>query len=231
MSETQSESGHTAPPCIICGTSDYAPGYGGRRAPNGSFPKCTGCGAVERHRIVRTMYQALKPITCTYRALQFAPDNTLVRENFRSLDFSVFGGENSLNMMDTGLPAGSYDLIASNHVLEHVKDDLWAIREMIRVVGSSGAVHVNVPSPINVAETHDWGFADPKKTFHYRAYGADAGFLLKGAMSGLHAIAAVGRDDVTETFDVVYWFSVDQQVLREFTRLLQRTQFPVIKIA
>jgi SAM-dependent methyltransferase len=225
-----SKSAQTHPPCIICGNTQYAPGYGGRVGRNGSGPTCTKCGSAERHRVVRSMYAALSPLTRRYRALQFAPDNTLLPDFFLQLDYSVYGGENSIDMMDTKLTSGSYDLVASNHVLEHVRDHFAAVSELLRVVGPNGIVHVNVPSPTFLAETRDWGYPDPARTYHYRVYGADAGYLLAAAHANVHVICAVGLDVVTATFDIVYWLSLDPQVLLEFTRLLLRAHIPVVKI-
>ena len=216
--------------CVICGGSEFAPGYGGRIAPNGSNPACVACGAAERHRIVFSMYQALAPITKDYRALQFAPDNTLVDTNFKSLTFSTYDGANSLDMMNTGLPADSYDLIASTHVLEHVSNHFVAIREMIRVVGNAGLVGVCVPSPAVVARTKDWSYADPANTWHYRLYGADAGIIFSDVLDGLHTLAAVGRDSITNTNDIVYWLSLDEGQLIKVTTYLQRAQFAVVVI-
>jgi hypothetical protein len=180
--------------------------------------------------VIFSMYQALAPVTKRFRALQFAPDKTFVPRCFASLTFSTYEGENSMDMMNTGLQSGSYDLIASNHVLEHVKDHFLAIREMIRVVGREGIVHVCVPSPAFVPRTKDWGFADPARTWHFRSYGADAGRLLAAAMDGLHVVCGIGRDPVTDTFEMVYWLSLDEERLFEITTHLQRGRFPVVVI-
>jgi SAM-dependent methyltransferase len=176
------------------------------------------------------MYRTLVPLTASLRCLQFAPDNSLEPQQFARFDTSVYNGENSLDMMRTGLVAESYDLIASNHVLEHVADHHAAIREMVRVVGSNGLVHLCVPSPTFVPATRDWGFADKSKSFHYRAYGADAALVFLQAMPELHVIAAVGRDPVTDTYELVFWLSFSSERLRDWTARLQHDQFVVVTI-
>lgn len=216
--------------CSVCGGQAFGPGYGGRLAPNGSAPSCLGCRSTERHRIIHAMYLALAPLTRRLRGLQFAPDMTMLAENFKSLTFSTYNGENSMDMMATGLEAASFDLVASNHVLEHVKDHFLAVREMIRVAGPKGLVHVCVPSPSFVPRTIDWGYADPARTYHYRSYGADAGRILGQAMPGLHVIAAAGRDPVTDTYDLVYWLSQSEDSLLDVTARLQKAQFAVVSI-
>jgi hypothetical protein len=218
------------PRCVICDGTAFAAGHGGRLAYTGALPACTTCKSVERHRIIRTLYDALKPLTVRLRALQFAPDISIQPTQFKSFTGSTYNGENSLDMMKTGLEAGSYDLIISNHVLEHVRDHHAALRESIRVVGAQGLVHLCVPSPMFVAKTRDWGFADPTKTYHYRAYGADAGIVFLDAMPGLHAICVVGRDTVTDTYEMVYWLSLSADMLLQMTTLLQRAHFVVVAI-
>jgi len=216
--------------CNICGGNDFVPGYANRMGLNGVGPTCSKCKSAERHRIVRAMYVSLAPLVRGYRVLQFAPDMSLPVEDFASFTGSTYGGLNSLDMMATGLADGSYDLVASNHVLEHVKDDRAAIRELLRVVGPRGVIHVNVPSPTFVARTVDWGFPDPAKTFHYRTYGADAGQLLAQAHQDVHVIAAIGWDDVTDTPDIVYWLSLDDALLYQFATRLVDSRIPVVKI-
>lgn len=216
--------------CRICGSTAFKPGHAGRTAIGGALPTCANCGSTERHRIIHAMYEALKPLTQQWRALQFAPDGSLARTNFKALDVSIYGGVNSLDMMQTGLPDGSYELVASNHVLEHVKDHLRAIQESLRLVGPKGVVHVCVPSPAQVVQTRDWGFADPSLTYHYRIYGADAGVLLGGAHDDAKVLCGVGRDAVTDTYDMVYWLSLDRGSLVQMTGLLQRARFAVVCI-
>ncbi len=206
------------------------PRTGERPAQNGSMPIFSTCKKSERHRIIYTIYQVLIPFTKECKALQFAPDKTLVPDNFLSLDFSTYGGKNSMDMMNTQLPEESYDLIISNHVLEHVKDDLAAIREMIRVVGKNGIVHVCVPSPLTIPKTKDWGFADPSKSGHYRAYGANTGYHFSQAMDNLHIICGLGRDPITERDDIVYWISRSEESLLKITTLLQHGLFSVVRI-
>lgn len=214
--------------CSICESHEFKEGYGGRLSTTGLKPTCVKCGSVERHRIIYSMYEVLVPFTKNLKALQFAPDNTLRKENFATLEGSTYGGENSLDMMNTGLTEGSYDLILSNHVLEHVRDHTKAIQEMIRVVGPTGLVHVCVPSPASNLRTVDWGFPDPKKTFHYRWYGADAGMILAKNHSNLHVMAAIGRDPVTDTYDIVFWLSRSEAVLNTIARQLLSATYVVL---
>ena len=163
------------PTCIICNGTSFEPAYGGRIGPNGNGPLCKSCGSVGRHRIVFEIYERIKNITLQSRALQFAPDVSVKKENFKSYTGSTFNGENSMDMTNTKLADDSFDIILSNHVLEHVEDDQSALEESLRLVGSTGFVHICVPSPAYWPYTNDWGFADKTKAYHFRHYGGDMG--------------------------------------------------------
>ena len=52
------------------------------------------------------------------------------------------------------LPAGTFDLILSHEVLEHVQDDRAAIREMIRVLQPGGRIVLFCPNRAYPFETH-----------------------------------------------------------------------------
>ncbi|GHD33744.1 class I SAM-dependent methyltransferase [Parahalioglobus pacificus] len=171
------------------------------------------------------MYNALEPLTSEMRVLQFAPDNTLVPDNFLSYTSSTYKGENSLDMMHTGLADSTFDLIVSNHVIEHVPDDLKALSESLRLVGKKGIVHVCAPTPADTPETVDWGFPDSQKTQHYRNYGADMGCRLLECDPKLNCFAVFGIDSITRVSDVVFFFSRDNSRLNDFLARLQAAGF------
>lgn len=222
--------GVKAPRCNICEGTEFVEGFNGRMA-NGIPPTCAGCGTAERHRIVRGLYERLRPVMATWRVLQFSPDRSVEPGWFASYTPSVHGGANSMDMMDTGLPTGSFDLVMSNHVLEHVEDDIAAVRESLRLVGHDGLVHACVPSPGFAWSSEDWGYPDPAKNEHYRLYGADFGFRITSAIGGIGGFAVVGTDDVTSAYDLVFFFSHDSDRLELTGRQLQRSGCPVVRLA
>lgn len=194
-------------------------------------PACVQCGSYERHRIIRTIYNPLRPELRGLRALQFAPDAGIDPSWFATFAASVYGAQNSLDMIATGLPEGAYDLIISNHVLEHVGDHLSALREMVRVVGARGVVHLNVPSPTLRWETLDWGFADPEKNLHFRDYGADLAMMITKTDPRLSVMAAAACDAVTGMADIVFFFSLDAEALARFSRYWRGADVAVVRIA
>ena len=217
------------PPCNICGGTSFRPGFKGRLL-RGKLPSCSGCQSVERHRMIHDVYARLRPLLGQWRLLAFAPDGSVDRKWFQEFTPSIHGRVNSLDMMQTGLPDGRYDLIMSNHVLEHVPDTFDAIAESLRVVGPEGLVHINVPSPMYDWETRDWGFADPAVNEHYRQYGADFPMLVRRKFPDLGILAVIWRDPVTDLHDVIYLLSRGQRRLQAVGALLQRVPIPVVRI-
>lgn len=73
-----------------------------------------------------------------------------------------------------------FDCMICFHVLEHVKDDLSAMREMFRVLRPEGWALVQVPIDVNRAKTFE-NFNVPEKNYetiygqsdHVRIYGLD----------------------------------------------------------
>ena len=89
----------------------------------------------------------------------------------------------------------SIDIIFCNHVLEHVDDDMQALREMRRVLKPGGWAILQVPFfyPLPKTTYEDRAIVDPKereKAFgqddHVRMYGEDYGTRL--ASSGFRVV-------------------------------------------
>lgn len=215
--------------CNICGHTEFIAGYQGRLS-NGNPPMCASCLAVERHRIVRSLYIPLRPLLANWRVLQFAPDKSIDHTWFREYVCSAFGGVNSMDMMDTGLPDASFELVVSNHVLEHVQNDIAALRETLRVAGPSGVVHVSVPTPSYRWSTKEWGFPDPSIMGHFRDYGADFPLRVVSEIDGLEAASVAGFDPITGVSDLVYFFSRNPDTLAQMGRYWQSIGTPITRL-
>ena len=219
------------PICNICNGTEFEPAYGGRVGPNGNGPSCKNCGSVERHRVVFEIYGRIKDITQKSRALQFAPDVSVQKESFKEYMGSTYGGENSMDMKNTKLPDGRFDIILSNHVFEHVDDDKAALEECLRIVGDTGFVHICVPSPAYWPYTNDWGFADKNKAYHYRNYGGDIGLNLTKKIPNTKCISIIGRDIVTDDNDAIFFFAKTAAPLQAIANKMTGSRFVCVTIA
>ncbi len=150
--------------------------------------QCVHCGALERNRLLwvfitrKTDLFEGKP----KRMLHIAPELCLedkFREclgaNYLSADLSNPRAMIKMNIMDIPYPDESFDVIYCSHVLEHVRDDRRAMRELCRVLKKDGWAIILVP--ITADKTfEDFSIVDPAerlKVFgqedHVRRYGSD----------------------------------------------------------
>lgn len=183
--------------CPICLDTSLTLGPKGRLSPNGLMPRCGGCGALERHRTFRRVFDAIVPVLSGGRVLQFSPDPVVPREPFAAFEVSTFGGANHLDMAAIDRADGTYDLVVANHVLEHVEDDVAALSELDRVTLAEGVVFLSVPDLLRVRRTKEYGRARHDKYGHWRVYGPDIVERWRAAVPAWRGIAVVAIDPVT----------------------------------
>lgn len=222
------EKGRTldAPVCNVCGSPRFEPGFRGRLM-NGIPPACVKCKTVERHRAIHRVYSELRPLLHQWRALHFAPDQSVDPEWFKSYRSSIYGTPSSLDMLDTGLPDQSFDIVMSNHVLEHVPDPVCALNECLRLVGPAGIVHAMVPA--QAWDLNDWEFPDPAKNEHWREFGANFGLSVAKNIPGTFCIGILGSDPVTAAADMIYLISRSQASLAKVHQMLPRVGIQVVR--
>jgi SAM-dependent methyltransferase len=94
----------------------------------------------------------------------------------------------NINVLNIPYPANRFDLIICNHVLEHIPNDLDAMKEIYRVLKTNGQAILQVPISKNSLHTYeDFSIVDPvqrEKIFgqfdHVRRYGQDYVNRLEG---------------------------------------------------
>ncbi len=74
-------------------------------------------------------------------------------------------------MRDLDVPNESFDVIFASHVIEHIDDDIRAIKEVYRVLKPGGLAIL--PVPILVDKTVEYGAPMPLEDLHVRAPGLD----------------------------------------------------------
>lgn len=111
---------------------------------------CPSCGSGKRHRL---LYLYLKNETNFFTdkisILHFAPEHcfykrfkVLANADYLSADIDSPRAMVKVDMMNIQFPADHFDVILSSHVLEHVPDDIIAMKELCRVMKKSGwAIH------------------------------------------------------------------------------------------
>jgi SAM-dependent methyltransferase len=78
-----------------------------------------------------------------------------------------------MDVTSLGFKDDTFDAIFCSHVLEHVPDDLGALREMLRVLKDGGACVIQVPLEQGLLETTEYGGPDLEEFGHVRCYGRD----------------------------------------------------------
>ena len=188
----------------------------------GSFPACGSCGSLERHRIVRAVWNAvIEHETSRLRAIQFSADPSVEKEWFHSLYVSQYGESNSLDLENVDRPSDSYDVVICNHVLEHIRDDKRAFREIMRILKPTGFFQFTVPLPQTRAVTEEWGYPDLPHG-HYRLYGRDLVDRFAEARPGTRFLCVPGADPVTGEPDLVYFAFLDERRLDSIRERLSK---------
>ncbi len=150
--------------------------------------QCRRCDAVERHRL---LFLYLKNRTDFFqsklRLLHFAPEHSF-RKIFLALPnvkyvSTDYCGESDVHMDITNLALSSQtvDAIICMHVLEHIPNDVRAMRELLRVLKPGGWAILQVPIDLKRAHTYeDFSITSPEQRRihfgqedHVRWYGRD----------------------------------------------------------
>lgn len=172
--------------CPCCGWhgSDFL-NYRGR--PSSLCPRC---GSLERHRFLWLhLERNTNLVKGRFRVLHFAPE-PIIRKRLRELapdgyiDTDLYAADVSIRMdiTDLLLKDNVIDCVICTHVLEHIRDDRRAIREVARVLSSSGFAVFQVPvadlpGGQSVEDDSIDNAEDRLRVFgqsdHVRKYGAD----------------------------------------------------------
>jgi SAM-dependent methyltransferase len=117
---------------------------------------CAGCEALGRHRLfyllcVEPSVRGLRARLQGASVLHFGPEPSLQRAlarlagRYYTADAQPGAAALTLDMTAIALPSECFDVVIANHVLEHIQDDLSAIREMHRMLRPGGIAIVSVP--------------------------------------------------------------------------------------
>lgn len=175
--------------CNICGWrgkkfSDWHGGYD-HIYPNA---ECPNCGSHPRHRNLALYLRRIIPRTKPLKVLHFSPEASLRKllmsyENidYLSVDIDPEKAMQKEDITSLSFDDASFDAVICIHILEHVIDDLKAMRELFRVLAEDGFAIIDVPIDYQRIETYeDFTITTPEertKAFwqsdHVRLYGQD----------------------------------------------------------
>ena len=163
------------PVCEYQGPFADVDNFGGFRR----HAKCPGCGALERHRL---QYLVLMDVfktmnTSRLTMLHFAPEpffRSLLSTRFgvyETADLCMKNVTYNVDVQDLPFDDETYDFVFASHVLEHIPDDLKALKEIRRILKPNGIAVL--PVPIVCEKTVEYSKANPNEAYHMRAPGLD----------------------------------------------------------
>jgi hypothetical protein len=124
---------------------------------------CWRCGAHERHRAQWLLWQSRPQLLRQIGSLlHFAPEWALRRRLSRlpgvryvSADLDQPDVDLHLDLTELALPDASFDAVVCSHVLEHIPDDVAAMRELCRITAPEGWCLVMVPIDLSRSTTYE----------------------------------------------------------------------------
>lgn len=155
---------------------------------------CPRCGSMDRYRLL-LMYlrQTTGFFSQQARVLDIGPAPAfqkmcLAQENLNYVSIDL---NSSLAMIRADITRlcfadDSFDVVICYHVLEHVRDDMRAMREVHRVLSPDGFAILQVPISERLEETVEYGEPRKAESGHVRMYGRDYPLRLGDAGFKLH---------------------------------------------
>lgn len=151
-------------------------------------PHC-GCHDRERHLILYLVKLDLLKQFANADILHFAPENWFSKviqlqepnSYVRADLYPTQPDIEKVDLLQTGYADNSFDVVIANHVLEHVDDDLKALKEVRRILKPSGIAVLQTPFSLRLESTiEDKGVDDETTRLalygqedHVRLYGLD----------------------------------------------------------
>ncbi len=131
--------------CPVCSKSSS------RFRPSGAITRedaqCVHCGALERHRLLYLFWHKKSDLFDgkPKKMLHVAPEQCFesmlkdkLASDYLTADLLNPHAMVKMDICDIQYPEKSFDVICCNHVLEHVPDDMLAMRELFRILKKNG---------------------------------------------------------------------------------------------
>lgn len=153
--------------------------------------------SLERHRL---MWLYLKEqsdfFTAPHKVLHIAPEFCFIKRFKKMKNLEYITGDLESPWADVKMDINAmpfendtFDVVFCNHVLEHIPDDVHAMKEILRVMKPGGWSILQVPQNYDMEKTdEDLTITDPQErerrflqSDHFRLYGRDYADRLKAA--------------------------------------------------
>lgn len=150
---------------------------------------CPDSLSLERHRLMWLYLQnKTNFFTAPLKVLHIAPEYCFLKKfkAMKNLDYTTADLESPLadvkmDVHHIPFEANTFDVVFCNHVMEHVDDDMQAMREILRVLKPAGWAIIQSPVDLSLEKTYeDKNIITPQareKAFgqadHQRMYGKD----------------------------------------------------------
>ncbi len=143
--------------------------YGNKAGENRLCPVCL---SLERHRLLWIYLKQYSDFfNKTSKVLHIAPEQPFIKrfKKAKNLDYTTADiispiADLHFNIMNIPLKDNSYDWIICNHVLEHVENDITAMKEILRILKPGGKAIMQVPINYSFEKTfEDKSITDPKQ--------------------------------------------------------------------
>jgi SAM-dependent methyltransferase len=188
--------------CPICETNYRKLLPYGRITPRENA-LCPTCLSLERHRLIWLYLKEKTNFFTTKKdILHVAPEDCYIKrfesihgDGYITADIESPWAKVKMDIHQIPFEANRFNMVLCNHVLEHVQDDIQAMREIHRVLKPGGFAILQVPffSPVGDATFEDASITDKRereKIFgqddHVRKYGLD--YTQRIAQSGLKPV-------------------------------------------
>jgi SAM-dependent methyltransferase len=178
--------------CPICrnGSGKAFLGFGGFAGAKKSRDcACACCGCHNRHRfhwlVLEEQLFRQENLGCSL--LHFAPESFFLKrledffgDNYVTGDIEPGRAKYVVDITDICFPENKFEYIICNHILEHIVDDIAALKELYRVLKPMGTAYLSVPLRREETTYEDYSitsFEERTAIFgrydHVRHYGTD----------------------------------------------------------
>ncbi|MCU0419161.1 MAG: methyltransferase domain-containing protein [Cyclobacteriaceae bacterium] len=151
---------------------------------------CAHCQSLERHRLIWLYLREQTDFFARPQSvLHVAPEHCFLKafekqhgDRYITADIESPLANVKMDLHQIPFPENTFDVVLCNHVLEHVADDIQALREIHRVLRPGGYAILQVPffHPVPDTTYEDASITDPRareKAFgqndHVRKFGKD----------------------------------------------------------